>query len=127
MQIKLLSDACVVRSSFNFQMVSIHAFSCGASRETINGLLAANQHVNRGPKGAVIHRHNKIRDALCDFIKTACPEAPIYKEHNLPPSNNVQLRTDLALVVGGDMVCVDVQLQHHTSRIDVEYRRNQRS
>jgi hypothetical protein len=58
-----------------------HAFSCGASREMINGLLDANQHVNRGPKGAVIYRHNKIRDALCDFIKAACPDAPIYKEH----------------------------------------------
>jgi hypothetical protein len=87
-------------------------------------LLAAKQKVNRGPKGAVIHRHNKIRDALHvrEFIKTTCPDARIYKEHNLPPGNNVQLNTDLAVVVGGDMVCVDVVVTNPASVAYIETR-----
>jgi hypothetical protein len=49
-------------------------------------------------------------------------QKPIYKEHNLPPGNNVQLRTDLAVVVGGDMVCVDVVVTNPASASYIENR-----
>jgi hypothetical protein len=47
----------------------------------------------------------------------------IDKEHNLPPGNNVRLRTDLAVVVGSDMVCVDVVVTNPASASYIENRR----
>jgi hypothetical protein len=99
-----------------------HAFSCGASRVTINGLLAANEQVNRSPRGVCVWRHNRIRDALRDFIKTACPDAPVYKELNLP-QGHTQLRADLVVEVGGSSAYVDVVVVNPASASYVESQR----
>jgi len=102
-----------------------HALSCSASRTSINALLPAYQHVNLGPHGVIIRRHNSIRDALHDFIKAACPQAPIQKELLLPPSRTGQLIADLVVQVGGDSVYLDVVVANPANQSCLETRRRE--
>jgi hypothetical protein len=98
-----------------------HAFSCGAGLDAVNRGRDGIGEFFRGPAGIITNRHNRIRDALADYLRVACPADHVFMERWLPDVAN-RLKSDVAVSVGNEICHIDVVVTNPASKACLESR-----